>query len=92
MSKDEGATKAPEGATKAPQGVTKAPADPIIVDLGKKRRKHIKALRKGKPGPLLTRIQEAIGALEADGTIAAGAQPIIVVVRERPRKPGWLGG
>ncbi len=74
------------------EGATKAPASPIIVDLGKKRRKHVKALRKGKPGPLLTKIQEAIHALEADGAIAPGTQPVIVVVRERTRKPSWLGG
>ena len=74
------------------EGATKAPANPIIVDLGKKRRKHVKALRKGKPGPLLGRIQEAIRTLEADGAIAPGAQPVIVVVREKSRKPRWLGG
>jgi len=58
---------------------------PIIIDLGRKRRKHVKALRKGKPGKLLDRVNEVIARLRAEGTIADSAQPVVVVVSERPR-------
>jgi hypothetical protein len=64
---------------------TKAAAKaPVIVDLGKKRRKLVKKLRKGS-GRLMDQVQGTLQELRNAGTIAASAQPVIVVVRERRR-------
>ena len=59
---------------------------PIIVDLGKKRRKLVKKLRKGS-GRLMDQVNDTLQELKNAGTIAATAQPVIVVVRERRGSP-----
>ena len=46
--------------------VETAPA--VVVDLGKKSRKKVKKLRKGK-GPLLEDVDDAIAQLRSDGSI-----------------------
>jgi hypothetical protein len=56
---------------------------PIVIDLGKKSRKRVKALRRGE-GPLLKEVIDAIEELKAAGTVSASAQPVIVVVRQKP--------
>jgi hypothetical protein len=64
-------------------------AAPLVVDLGKKRRKAVKQLLNGE-GKLLSVVNDAISELKAAGTISDGAQPVIVVVRPRRRKRNWL--
>ncbi len=64
--------------------------EPIIVDLGKKKQKDVRKLRKGKPGKLLDRVQETLTHLRESGAITADAQPIIFVVRQR--QGSGLGG
>jgi hypothetical protein len=66
-------------------------SSPVIIDLGKKRRKKIKDLRKGKSGKLLEEVNATISALKAEGALSSNAQPVIVVVRERRRKGAWPG-
>lgn len=56
---------------------------PIVIDLGKKSRKRVKQLRRGE-GPLLKEVADAIEELKAAGTVSASAQPVIVVVRQKP--------
>ena len=56
----------------------------IVVDMGKQKRKKVKKLRKGE-GPLMARVQDVIAELQADGTVDANAQTVVVVVREKPR-------
>jgi hypothetical protein len=63
---------------------------PIVIDLGKKRRKQVKQLRQGKPGKLLHEVRAAIEALQAQNAIAPDAQTVIVVVREKRRDGGDL--
>jgi len=58
---------------------------PVIIDLGKHRRKRFKGLRKGK-GRLLEEVSGCLEELKAAGTISANAQPVIVVVREKRRR------
>jgi hypothetical protein len=58
---------------------------PVVLDLGKQRRKQIKQLRKGE-GRLLDDINGAIEELRTVGTIGATTQPIVIVVRQKPRK------
>ena len=57
---------------------------PVLIDLGKKRRKQIRRLRKGK-GKLMDRVQKVVERLKEDGTVSREAETVIVVVRERPR-------
>ena len=67
-----------------------ATPDPLIVDLGKHKRKQIKQLRQGR-GKLLDEIKSSIEELRTTGNIAAAAQPIVIVVREKRRKMAGLG-
>ena len=64
---------------------TAAPPAPLIVDLGKHRRKAIKRLREGR-GKLLDEVTSCIEELKTAGAVAAGAQPVVIIVRERRRK------
>jgi hypothetical protein len=71
--------------------VRTAPArvTPIVLDLGRRKRKHVKQLRKGD-GELLAEVEEAVARLKAAGEIAADARPVIVVVREKARQDDLL--
>ena len=57
----------------------------VIVDLGKKRRKAVKRLRRGT-GKLLDQVKQGVDELRTAGTISAGAQTVIVVVREKQQQ------
>ena len=65
---------------------TKADAKaPVIIDLGKQRRKRIKDLRRGT-GRLADEISGCVEELKAAGTLASSAQTVVVVVREKRRR------
>jgi hypothetical protein len=64
---------------------TKDSKAPVIIDLGKHRRKRIKGLRKGK-GRLIDEVSGCLEELRAAGTISSNAQPVIVVVRQKRRR------
>ncbi len=57
---------------------------PLVVDLGKKRRKLIKRLRKGH-GKLMDEITHLVEELRTTGSISASTQPLVVVVRQKKR-------
>lgn len=57
---------------------------PIILDLGRKKRKAVRKLRKGN-GRLLDEAMDAVDELRRVGTVSKSAQPVIVVVREKRR-------
>ena len=80
------ATQEPTGA--APRGSDKASASQLlVVDLGKRQSaKQVKRLRKGR-GKLVGRIDQIVADLVEAGTVKAGAQPIVIVVRERMDLP-----
>jgi hypothetical protein len=59
----------------------------LLLDLGKKKRRDIKRLRKGR-GRLMRRLNETLEGLKDEGTIATSSQPVIVIVRERSRSGG----
>lgn len=63
-------------------------SEPIVIDMGKKNRKQVRKLAKGKPGRLMDRVEEAIEHLRENGSMEADAQPIIIVVRQRPKRKG----
>ena len=66
------------------------PEPPIILDLGKKRRKQIKRLKKGS-GKLMTEVQDCMQELKQAGRIDEQARPVIVLVKERRRRATWFG-
>ena len=54
----------------------------VVVELAKRRSpEQVRRLRKGH-GKLLTDIEEAVEELLKSGTVKAGAQPVVIVVRE----------
>lgn len=65
--------------------VTAGTQAPIIIDLGKHGKKSVRELRKGQ-GELMADVSRCIEELQAAGTVAAGAQPVVVIVRQRPRR------
>jgi len=68
-------------------------APPIVLDLGKQRKKRVKELRRGE-GRLMNEVNASIEELRTAGALAADVQAVVVVVREKRRKtrlPGLLG-
>ena len=63
-----------------------AELEPIVVKMGKKSRKQVRKLRRGKPGRLMDRLEETLEHLRAQGSLDAATQPVVIVVRERPKK------
>lgn len=61
---------------------------PIIIDLGKQKKGRIKSLRKGK-GKLLSNINDCLDELKSNGVLADNAQPVIIVVKEKPTGFCW---
>jgi len=61
-----------------------AHGDPVVVDLGRKKKKQIKQLRQGQ-GKLMAEVNSCVQELKDSGTISASAQPVIVIVRERQK-------
>jgi hypothetical protein len=59
----------------------------IIVDLGRRKKKQIKLLRKGK-GKLIGEVHECIKELQTSGALKTGGQPVILVVRESDSAKG----
>ena len=58
----------------------------ILVDLGRRSAKRIKQLRKGK-GKLMKDVEQTIDELMSSGQLDETAQPVIVIVREKPSAP-----
>lgn len=58
---------------------------PIIVNLGKKPRKRVKRLKKGK-GKLMDRVADTIDEVCASLEGNEQVVPVIVIVREKPKK------
>lgn len=62
--------------------------DPIIIDLGKQKKKRVKRLRKGR-GRLMGDISLAMQELQEEGVVKEGAQPVLVIVREKRKQRRW---
>jgi len=67
---------------------TAASKEPIIVDMGKKSRKAIRKLRKGKAGSLMDRVEETLAHLRENGAFSGGVQPVVFVVKQRTKRRG----
>ena len=68
---------------------TSAVNAPIIIDFGTQKRKHVKRLRKGKPGKLLDDVQECLEELQVNGAIDSSAQPVVIIVKEKKKSPRY---
>ena len=62
----------------------KGNVEAVVVDMGKRSRKKVKKLRRGR-GPLLEEVNDAISELQAEGKLNADAAPVIVVVRGKKK-------
>ncbi len=62
----------------------------VILDLGKQKSKRVRQLRKGK-GKLMADVRAAVAELQDGGIIAAGAQPIVIIVERKPEGFGLPG-
>jgi hypothetical protein len=58
----------------------------VYIDLGKKKRKAVKQLRKGK-GSLVQKVNDAVAALREEGQL--GSNDNVVVVVERKARRDW---
>ncbi|MDQ5910760.1 MAG: hypothetical protein QG599_2857 [Pseudomonadota bacterium] len=65
--------------------VSASASDYLILDLGKQKKKKIKKMRKGQ-GALMGEVQEALTNLRTNGALEANARPVVVIVREKPKK------
>lgn len=63
---------------------------PIVIDLGKKKKKLVRQLRKGR-GKLIDRVNDVVDELRSAGSLASENQPVIVVVREKKRRRAGFG-
>jgi phosphoglycolate phosphatase-like HAD superfamily hydrolase len=55
---------------------------PIVISLGKNSRRRIKKLKRGQ-GRLMDDVRETLAELKAAGTIAADAEPVVFIVKQR---------
>jgi hypothetical protein len=59
----------------------------VVVDFGRRQSaKRVKKLRKGR-GKLIGRLDAIVSDLIDAGTLKAGTQPVVIVVREKPDFP-----
>ena len=63
-------------------------ADPVIIELGKQKKSRIKRLRKGE-GRLMDDVARAMEDLKDRGLITDGAQPVLIIVKEKNRRKRW---
>ena len=57
---------------------------PLVVDLGRKKAKQLKKLRRGE-GPLMDDVRQLLDQLRADGRLPPGATPVVMVVKQKAR-------
>lgn len=64
---------------------------PIVIDLGRQKRKRVRQLRQGR-GKLMDELSQMLVELKQAGSIGETAQPVVVVTRVRKRSgfPKWL--
>jgi hypothetical protein len=61
----------------------------IVVDLGRKSRKDVRDLRKGR-GPLMEDVEDCIDELRESGDISESAQPVVIIVERRWSSRGGM--
>lgn len=61
----------------------------IVVDLGRKSRKDVRELRKGR-GPLMEDVEDCLDELRESGDIAESAHPVVIIVERRASGRGRM--
>jgi hypothetical protein len=61
----------------------------IVVDLGRKSRKDVRDLRKGR-GPLMDDVEDCIEELRESGDISESTQPVVIIVERRWSSRGGM--
>jgi hypothetical protein len=64
--------------------------DTIVVDLGSKKSKEIKQLKKGK-GKLMEKVNQCLEELRASNSISGGVQPVVIIVKEKLTPGSFFG-
>ena len=54
----------------------------VVVDMGSQSKKRIKNLKKGR-GKLMQRVDEVVADLQADDLTGAGANVVVVIVKQK---------
>lgn len=62
---------------------------PIVVDIGRKKKKQIKNLCNGE-GKLMAQVEDVISELRSAGTIKGEVQPVVIVVKQRDKRQRGL--
>ena len=62
----------------------------VVVDLEEQPYRSVRLLRKGR-GKLMKHVERIVADLAEAGTVKAGAQPVVIVVRVEP-EPFWFLG
>lgn len=70
--------------TARPPNAVIEPGNLVVVDLGKKKRRQIRNLRRGR-GRLMDRVSEVANDLRTEGALSTDGTSIVVVVVERKR-------
>jgi hypothetical protein len=65
----------------------------IVADLGKRKGKAIKRIRKDAEGPILDDVNELVARLQQEGQLPAGVAVVVAVVEKKrskqPYRMGW---
>jgi hypothetical protein len=75
-------TPEPQTTTTTTPPANRPVRDTIVVDLGKKNKKSVKQLRKGK-GRLMEEVNHVLNELKTAGAVTGTVQPVVIVVTER---------
>ena len=81
-------TGATDAAPSPPETVPAHDLPPVVVDLGKVKRKQVKALKRGE-GPLLDTVDDVVAAVEQELADELGDRqilPVVLVVERRPKR------
>lgn len=70
----------------AAEAAESTPDKLVVVDLGRKKEKHVKRLRKGT-GKLLDQVLETVSGLQEDGVLEPDVQTVVVVVERKLELP-----
>lgn len=62
---------------------------PVVIDLGKRSRKKVRRLRRGR-GPLLNEARSIVAELRGEGRIDSDAQVVFLVVKQKKRRSRQL--
>lgn len=63
-------------------------SQPVIIELGKQSKKRIRRLRRGQ-GRLMDVTLDTLEQLREQGSVAADAQPVLIIVQQKRKRLRW---